>query len=346
MPTLPRLNINRKYIITAGCSNTADFAHQFHVAFSSIVTSSCIFSGMPFHCAVTRFINDYMVPNTPSTSAGIHCDGCDDSNGTLIYDHCKNHPHWVDINILAQYAENNINVDNPKEYLKDARVFVFGPTHDRCYKPPSMENIANFHLLYAINSSQIKLINDQPFPHTLPTNSTPYFNDNGNITGAQYDGPGQCLKHIFGSKDIYCSLSPIDPSYWKRINVSEFIINKGIGMHTSAWLFLPPQCNNTNNSNIMCSLLILPGGCDAEIDPIPPLKGSDNDFAKYGIINNIIILKPCQGAPINQTQFPQNHENLRGLVDVYGQLNADYATQIGDQMAPIGNMIKRLIGLT
>lgn len=33
-------------ILTAGCSNTGDFASQFHVAFSSIVTGSCIFSGI------------------------------------------------------------------------------------------------------------------------------------------------------------------------------------------------------------------------------------------------------------------------------------------------------------
>ena len=30
------------------------------------VTSSCIFSGQPYHCAVTRFEKDYMVPLYPS----------------------------------------------------------------------------------------------------------------------------------------------------------------------------------------------------------------------------------------------------------------------------------------
>jgi hypothetical protein len=48
------------------------------------------------------------------------------------------------------------------------------------------ENVANFHRLYAKNASQIKLVQDQPFPHTLPTNSTPYYNDDGNHTGAGY----------------------------------------------------------------------------------------------------------------------------------------------------------------
>ena len=65
------------------------------------MSGSCIFSGMPFHCAATRFPRDYMVPKAASTAAGIHCPDCD-ANGTLIYDHCKNHPHWVDVGVLGQ----------------------------------------------------------------------------------------------------------------------------------------------------------------------------------------------------------------------------------------------------
>ena len=92
-----------------------------------------------------------------------------------------------------------------------------------------------------------------------------------------------------------------------------------------------------------CKLLILPGGCDANYSHTP--GWSDGDFAKYGAANGIVVLKPCQGSPIDAKRFPANHENLRGMVDVYGQLSASYATQAGDQMAPIGRMMKRLLGV-
>ena len=52
------LNIDRASISIAGCSHAADFAHQFHIAFSSIISASCIFAGQPYHCAVTRFPKD------------------------------------------------------------------------------------------------------------------------------------------------------------------------------------------------------------------------------------------------------------------------------------------------
>ena len=193
---MPTLNIDRSGILTAGCSNTADFSEQFHVAFSSLVTGACIFSGMPYHSAVTRFQNDYMVAKSVSTAAGIHCMGCD-ANGTLTYDHAKNHPLNVNLDALHDYAEHppaGHIIDDPRVYLANARTFAFGPSHDRCYQPPAMENIARFKLRYAKDPSQVKLVENQPFPHTLPGNSTPYFNNDNNHTGAGYDGPGECLK--------------------------------------------------------------------------------------------------------------------------------------------------------
>eukprot|EP00756_Hemistasia_phaeocysticola_P002630 Hpha_TRINITY_DN1178_c0_g1::TRINITY_DN1178_c0_g1_i1::g.113135::m.113135 len=340
MPTL-KIDTRPGHVLTAGCSNTADFAHQLHVAFSALISGSCIFSGMPYNCAITRFPQDYMVPKTNATAAGIHCANCD-ANGTLIYDHCKNHPHWVDVSLLQQYAETAPNVDDPRVHLTSARVFSFGPTHDRCYQPPAMANVANFHLKYAKDASQVKLVDDQPFPHTLPTNSTPYFNDHFNFTGAGYDGPGECLRHVIGDgQRLYPGPTKYDSSLWKRINATEFVFDLGVGMKPSAWLFVPPQCENGT-----CSLLILPGGCDAFQDSSPPGSGgSDSDFARYGVENGMVILKPCQGGPIDAARFPNNHENLRGMVDVYGQISADYATQTGGQMAPIGRMIKRLMGV-
>lgn len=339
--TMPTLNIDRASVMTAGCSNDADFAHQFHVAFGSLVTGSCIFSGQPFNCAVTVFPKSYFVPKTPSTAAGIHCPACP-PNGTLPYDHCKNHAQFVDVDMLAEYAETAADVDDPKVHLVDARVFAFGPTHDRCYQPPAMENVANFHRRYAKFSSQVLLVEDQPFPHLFPVNSTPYFNHS---EAARYDGPGECLRHVWGHKEpihwaVPCIGLNLFNTAWQRINVSEFVTDLGVGMMPSAWLFVPPPCQQREK----CKLLILPGGCDAFHDPPPKINEID-DWTRYAIVNKIVILKPCQGGPIDPKRFPHNHENLRGMVDVYGQLSANYATQKGYQMEPIGKMVKRLLGI-
>ncbi len=118
---LPSLNIESHSVATAGCSHAGDFASQFHIAFSNLVSASCVFSGQPYHCAVTRFSRDYLVPQTNSSSVPF-CDGCP-SNETLLYDHCKNHPQYVDVGQLVDYprracGQNPITkdpcIDDPK----------------------------------------------------------------------------------------------------------------------------------------------------------------------------------------------------------------------------------------
>lgn len=111
-------------------------------------------------------------------------------------------------------------------------------------------------------------------------------------------------------------------------------------MRQSAWLFVPPQCETGR-----CKLIIKPGGCNALTDN-PPGGGDEDAFARYGMANGIAMLKPCQGAPIDLPRYPNNHENKRGMKDVYGQMTAEYATQKGSQMEPIGNMLKKLLGIS
>ncbi|KAL1500433.1 hypothetical protein AB1Y20_013090 [Prymnesium parvum] len=336
---LPSLAIDARHVLIAGVSNTADFAHQFHVAFGALVSGACVFSGQPYHCAATRFAADYLLPRTPSTAAGMGCAGCG-AAWTLTYDHCKNHPLLVDVEALGRYAEGAAAVDAPAVHLARARTFAFGPTHDRCYLPPAMANVARFYLRYARDATQVKLVDDQPFPHTLPTNATPYANDAANFTGAGYDGPGECLRHVVGGGARLWAAPLVDPLLWRRVNVSAFVRDLGVGVRPAAWLFLPPACGGAS----ACKLLLLPGGCDP-LEELPPLGGSDDAFARYAMLNEMVIFKPCVGGPIDARRFPHNHENLRGMIDVYGQLSPDYATQKGDQMEPIGAMLKHLMGV-
>eukprot|EP01048_Picozoa_sp_COSAG05_P033518 COSAG05_NODE_13486_length_428_cov_0.808511_1_plen_127_part_10 len=49
-------------LTVSGISSGADFAVQFHVAFSALVRGAGIFAGKPYHCSVTRFANDATIP--------------------------------------------------------------------------------------------------------------------------------------------------------------------------------------------------------------------------------------------------------------------------------------------
>ena len=103
-------------VTLSGLSNGADMAIQFHIAYSGIVAGVCGFSGQPYYCAASRFAGEALVPargpceycNWPR-NAGVAVPVCVDAitgnrcpNGTTVrYDHCKHHPEFVDVAVLA-----------------------------------------------------------------------------------------------------------------------------------------------------------------------------------------------------------------------------------------------------
>ena len=101
---LPGLNIDPASVTISGISSGADFVVNLHVAHSSVIKGLGVFAGQAYHCAVTRFPKDPLVP--ASTSVPV-CDGCPKGQ-TLGYDHCKQHPEFVDVDMLVEYAKNQV----------------------------------------------------------------------------------------------------------------------------------------------------------------------------------------------------------------------------------------------
>jgi len=98
-PPLPRLEIVGPLTVS-GISSGADFASQFHIAFSDLVSASAAFAGQAFSCATTRFAGEAVVaggclaqpPNNRgagcvglASTGAAPCVGCDPGT-TLVYD--------------------------------------------------------------------------------------------------------------------------------------------------------------------------------------------------------------------------------------------------------------------
>lgn len=63
---LPPLNIDPTKITISGISSGADFVVNLHVAHSKTISGVGVFAGQAYHCSVTRFSRDPMVPLNPS----------------------------------------------------------------------------------------------------------------------------------------------------------------------------------------------------------------------------------------------------------------------------------------
>ena len=265
---LPTLQIDeRGGVAVAGLGHAGDFAHQFHVAFSASVAGACVFSGQPFNCAVSKFAQDDLVAVTPQTRVP-NCQGCPDGK-TLPFDHCKTSPHVIDVGSMVDYPRRHCG-QNPVTtqqcfddvaHLNASRTFVFRGTADAAAAPGAAESVIGLLAQMVTDpAASLKLVADLPFPHVLPLPSTPHARSSA---PAGYDGPGECLRHVFASptmkagqarraRTLPCtcpartlhapsSARQADNASWSAFAQREFA-PAGVGFQEQGWVYIPKRC--------------------------------------------------------------------------------------------------------
>ena len=91
--SLPSLNIDPETVLMTGLGDSADFAHQFHIAFAALVHGACVFSGQPFNCATAGNAGDSLLWHAEILAHG--------GAASSTNDHCKSNPDVVDVGSLV-----------------------------------------------------------------------------------------------------------------------------------------------------------------------------------------------------------------------------------------------------
>eukprot|EP01065_Artemidia_motanka_P048384 TRINITY_DN7773_c3_g1_i1.p1 TRINITY_DN7773_c3_g1~~TRINITY_DN7773_c3_g1_i1.p1 ORF type:complete len:354 (+),score=113.83 TRINITY_DN7773_c3_g1_i1:47-1108(+) len=320
---LPQLNIDRRYITANGGSSGGDMAVQFHVAFSQHVTGLCGFDAQPYHCAATRFPDDALVPQTNESSVP-HCSGCP-AGKTLVYDHCKNHPQWVDVGMLPDYPRRTCGNGGKPGCLDDV-VHLYNTTvyltRGECRTYVGGAEVNTFDMYAQMTSEPQKQIRyfDQCYP---------------NGTKRPDDTAQQCLDWVYGgtAKDT------AQPGVGRFVEFDQtpFIDDTSVGLAESGWVFVPPQCAQ----GALCKLMVFFHGCGGCGTP-----SSDDTYTRYAESRGVVLLHPCVMKGNNVSlRHPNSFEIARGCWDGYGQLGSDYALQSGPHMRASWNMVRRLARL-
>lgn len=334
-------------IFVSGLSSGADFAAQFQVAYSANVSGAAIFAGQPFRCAITRFPKDELQPPNPEVPI---CVGCP-PNTTLIYDHCKHEPSWVDVSELKAVAENNFKdklIDDPSN-LNNTGVYCYRGTEDSHYAPGSVAKTAEFFTQFASSPNNVKLVDDVPSGHAYPLPGTcPWpcgLGATANIIPFQncrYDGIGEALKHIYSTlgkpirtlKDwFWDSLFWFDQEpFWGNRNITR--------LEKYALIYVPKRCASSQNAPLKrCNLMVNFHGCGFVFPGTYEMLVTQLNLNAWAEANDIVVLYPRLGA-IGTTA-----EQKQGCWNVYGQTGVDYATKNADQMAAIWQMVSSLTKL-
>ena len=197
------LRIDPSNVTISGISSGADFAVQFHVAFSATIKGVGIFAGQPYHCAVTRFEDDPLVPPDPRNP--VPCDSCP-PHKTLQYDHCKHHSERIQQTRLQNYTRQAAArglIDDPRN-LSNHRIYLYRGTKDTCYEAGSEGEVVEFY--HAFNSGHdgqfaleatIPSLHAQPTIHKGSPCGGPYDGPYSYLANCGYDGAGAALQHLY-----------------------------------------------------------------------------------------------------------------------------------------------------
>jgi len=361
IPGLPRVRIHEFGISCSGISSGADFAVQFQVAHSKSVMGVGVFAGEPYHCAVTRFPNDEIqtcdqqAPNIrgPGCFPGsAPCEGCP-PNTTLIYDHCKVHPEWVDIDQLVSYSiqQSAKGAIDDVHNLNRTRAYFYRGSKDTVYLPGSVRLTEDYYRRFVTSPLQLYFEGSIPSLHAQPTIN---FGTPCGVGGSppameacNYDGAGVALQHIYSD-----ALSPrgvLNPSNLFPINQTAHFPRVWPGLADVGYIYVPPQCRGEAAQT--CNLHIVFHGCgmyagNKAMNLSFVMHAGYNDWAES---NNLIILYPQSGGyPLhNKTGSTQQ---MSGCWDSYGQQPGEdgtgtpYATLAGIQVETVWSIVSALAG--
>lgn len=342
----------KRRISVSGLSSGADFAVQFHVAFSSRVFGSAIFAGQPFHCAVQRFPGDQLQKPSPEVPV---CEGCP-SNTTLPYDHCKHNSTAVDVNLLAATARKyaTIGLIDDTSNLSSARVYLFRGEKDSHYDKTSVEKTRDFFKEFVKEESQLLYKDDIRAGHSYPLPGyLPYVCGMAAmiqfpLENCGYDGPGAALHHLYdGIRSLNPKQSPhnslqleiFDQTPYFNVSASE------TGFDDWGGVYVPPACDISGPDTLrsihqsrseICDIHINFHGCGFTFAPIYELLVRSLTFNGWAKTNKMIVLYPRLKSHGNTSQTRQ------GCWNVYGQSGLLYDTKKGTQMVSVMAMVDNI----
>ena len=359
-PPLPPLNIEGP-VTVSGISSGADFAVQFAVAYSDLVSGCAVFAGQAYMCASVRFPeeNETTCAEQPPPRMGPGCNGLANTGPapcigcspgkTVGYDHCKRTPLVTDPTLLAAQATQaeNLGLIASLEHLKPSRVFLYRGTKDQVYLPGSVEN--TMAVFQALGVSRIQLQASVPTQHAQPTTdpSVPptTCGVGGGLPGMEncgFDGAGAALQWFYDQTLI--SPAPgarADPANVIPFDQEAYAPKQPFaGLASTGYFYIPTACRQ----NVRCRLHVVFHGChsSAVFGNINTSFVLHAGYAQWADANNIAVLFPQNGGFAERNMTAPTGQLASGCWDGYGDTGPAYAWRSGPQMVAIVRMLNAI----
>jgi hypothetical protein len=346
-------------VTVSGISSGAFFAHQFHVAYSSVVKGAGIVAGGPYACAdqvdsITPPLgNPFIVALVPrrvvaSLAVCTHFGRSDFKQAGWQF---PGKPDANDLRKAAIRAHAERMIDDPSN-LANSRVWLFHGDRDVGVAKSTMQELRNFYQLMGVPAANIEVKDGPDAKHGMPIKALPS-GDSGShcklpdpsfLVRCDYGAAELLLRHLYSD----ASSAPGSPSGSGRIvgfDQTEFFdeTEKSTSLHESGYLYVPATCENSSESGAKCRLHVAFHGCEQDVGKIHDLFFRDAGYNAWADTNHIIVLYPQATPWLRLADLSQISGNPKGCWDWWGYSGDDYLGRNGKQMRAVREMIGRVL---
>ncbi|KLK92771.1 hypothetical protein AA309_12890 [Microvirga vignae] len=335
---------DRTAVTVSGLSSGGFFAHQFHVAFSSLVKGAGIIAGGPYGCV--EHIPDPWSPvwSIPLDRVSAAVVVCTHYYGDLYYGLRPDPPKAEDSLNLIREAASQGQIDHPSN-LVASRVWLFHGKDDAIVPLPVMETLRRLYDRLGVHEPNLQFDrnqNETAANHGMPVNRftgeskfplrscgqhEPPF-----VIQCGYEAAEMLLRHLYPERFKPASGDPHRDGTLLAFDQSEFFdpADESVSLHGVGYLYVPTSC-----AAEQCRVHVALHGCNQNVDSVYDDFIRDVGYNRWAANNNIVVLYP---------QTKASAANPNRCWDFWGYSGSNYYTRNGPQMRAVKAMTDRLIG--
>jgi len=346
-------------VTVSGISSGAFFAHQFHVAFSSLVKGAGMVDGGLYRCAEQvgsispPFGNPFFLLGVSRevVAALAVCTSLGRDDFRQAGWQFPDQPDARESQGLAKQAHAEGAIDDPAN-LATSEVWLFHGANDDLVPGSTMDQLKAFYQLMGVPEANITVAPGPDARHGMPIKTLP---PEGAGQHCKPPDPSYLIQCDYGAAELllsalYPAPPPVPASDSPRGQIvgfdeTEFFdaTNPSASLNRVGYLYVPEACGNAAPSPATCRLHVAFHGCEQYVDRIHDLFVRDAGYNAWAEANHVIVLYP-QATPWLQPSDPsQLSANPQGCWDWWGYSGADYYGRDGKQMRAVRAMVDRVL---
>ncbi|HEX2135309.1 MAG TPA: hypothetical protein VHG30_05285 [Microvirga sp.] len=344
----PVPHLDRTAITVSGLSSGGFFAHQFHVAHSSLVSGAGIMAGGPYGC-VEHIPNPYWpFWSMPMDRVSAAVVACTHYFGGRYYGLRPAAPKAEDsIRLIRQAWEQRL-IDDPAN-LRDDRVWLFRGRLDEVVPDPVAQTLTQVYRSLGVVEPQLLADDNKPgqsvteraVNHGLPVarftgqSRFPVRECNQHeppfVIQCGFDAAGALLRHLHSEGFTEASDDPHRDGTLLAFDQTEFGAGEGAGsLHRVGYIYVPHRC-----AEVACRLHVAFHGCKQTVDSVHDDFIRDGGYNRWAASHRIVVLYP---------QATASAANPNACWDFWGYSGLNYANRNGPQVRATRAMVDRLLG--